>query len=143
MSEAGLLFVYGNDSGAVNGLIHFVHKIVSPSTYDCRLCGLTYGPLGQRAAWSRALGELGRPSEFLHRDELAKHYPDHQVALPAVFSVVDGQLTPLVTKDEIDGCRDLDAFIVLVRARTGASRTSTAASVFPPSEPQPQGRTRQ
>ena len=118
MSEHRLLFVYGNDSGAVNGLIHFVHKVVSPSTYDCRLCGLTYGPLGQRAAWSQALSTLGMPTEFLHRDEAIARYGREQPPFPAVFAVEAHGLTQLIGKTEIESCRDLDALITLLRART-------------------------
>src|SRR5262245_13075573 len=117
MSTRRLLFVYGNDSGALNGLIHTVHKIVSPSTYDCRLCALTYGPLGQRAAWAQAVSTLGIESEFLHRDEMVARYGQAHSPLPAVFTVESGRLTQLVPKQEIDGCRDLDALIALLRRR--------------------------
>ena len=118
MSERRLLFVYGNDSGAVNGLIHYIHKIVSPATYDCRLCGLTYGPLGQRAAWVQALSTLGMSSEFLHRDEAIARYGGDQPPYPAVFAIESHGLTQLITKPEIERCRDLDALITLLRART-------------------------
>ena len=112
-----LLFVYAADSGAVQALIHVVHKIVSPSTYPCSLCALTYGPLGQRAAWKRALADLGVDSEFLHRDELHQRYGADHAALPAVFRIVDGRPAPLIAKPELDACRDLDALIALVEAR--------------------------
>jgi hypothetical protein len=118
MSERRLLFVYGNDSGAVNGVIHYLHKIVSPSTYDCRLCGLTYGPLGQRAAWAQAVSALGASSEFLHRDEAIARYGRDQPPFPAVFAIEPHGLTQLITKHEIESCRDLDALIALLRART-------------------------
>jgi hypothetical protein len=45
-----LLFVYAGDSGAVNGLVHYVHKIVSPATYECHLCALTDGRRSSRCA---------------------------------------------------------------------------------------------
>ena len=118
MSERRLLFIYGNDSGAVNGLIHYIHKVVSPSTYDCQLCGLTYGPLGQRAAWAHALSTLGMSSEFLHRDEAIARYGGDQPPYPAVFAVESHGLTQLITKHEIESCRDLDALITLLRARS-------------------------
>ncbi len=118
MSERSLLFVYGNDSGALNGLLHAVHKIVSPSTYDCRLCGLTYGLLGQRAAWGQALSALGMKSEFLHRDEMIARYGNDQPPLPAVFTVEIGRLALLISKAEIESCHDLDALIALLQART-------------------------
>lgn len=117
MSERRLLFVYGNDSGAVNGLIHYIHKIVSPSTYDCRPCGLTYGPLGQRAAWVQALSTLGVSSELLHRDDAIARYGHEQSPFPAVFAVESHGLTQLITKQEIESCRDLESLITLLRAR--------------------------
>lgn len=117
-SASRLLFVYSGDSGAVQGLIHYVHKIVSPATYGCHLCALTYGPIGRRPAWKRALDTLGIESEFLHRDELVARYgPDHP-PLPAIFIVRDGHRDALVTKSEIDGCLDLDLLIELLHERT-------------------------
>jgi hypothetical protein len=130
MSERRLLFVYGHDGGALNGLVHYVHKIVSPSTYDCRLCGLTYGPLGQRAAWAQALSTLGMKSEFLHRNEMIARYGRDQLPLPAVFTVEGDRLVPQISKQEIEGCRDLDALIALLRART-SSRSGAEPSAIP------------
>jgi hypothetical protein len=119
-----LLFVYAVDGGLVAGLFDYVHKIVKPSTYPCSLCALTYGPTGQRAAWTRALADLRIDAEFLHRDELVRlHGPDHP-PLPAVFVVRDGVRELLLSKAEIDACPDLDALIALLGARVPAARAS-------------------
>jgi hypothetical protein len=120
-----LVFVYAGDSGAVNGLVHYVHKIVSPSTYECHLCGLTDGPLGRHKAWSRALAELAPDAKFLHRDELRRQY-GMQPALPAVFALRDGRPELLISKAEIDACADLDALIALLRIRLSSVSTSQA-----------------
>jgi hypothetical protein len=133
MSEGRLLFVYGNDGGVVNGLIHHLHKLVSPATYDCRLCGLTYGWLGQRAAWTRALAGLGVESELLHRDEMIARSGRDQPPLPAVFSVEAGRATLLITKQEIEGCADLDAVIALVQARAASRLHPTDSRCSVPS----------
>ena len=117
MTRPRLLFVYAGDSGAVSAMIHVVHRVVSPSTYPCNLCALTYGPLGQRGAWKRALADLRVDSEFLHTDELIDRYGANHPPLPAVFRVVDGRPVPLIAKPELDACRDLDALIALVQAR--------------------------
>ena len=45
------LFVYNADSGPLKALFDFGHKIVSPGTYPCSLCRLTYGPFGMRREW--------------------------------------------------------------------------------------------
>jgi hypothetical protein len=86
----------------VSGLIHYVHKIVSPATYSCSLCSITYDPLGRRAAWSRALGELGLDSEFLHRNELLRRHGPVQPPLPAVFAIRNGRPELLIASTEIE-----------------------------------------
>jgi hypothetical protein len=122
-SPVSLLFVYAGDSGAMSGLIHYVHKLVSPATYACNLCALTYGPFGRRAAWTRSLDELGLESEFLHRDELLRRHGPDQPPLPAVFAIREGRPEMLIARAEIEACRDLDALIALLQDRTSALRT--------------------
>jgi hypothetical protein len=112
-----LLFVYGTDSGVVNSVIHSIHKIVSPATYTCNLCALTYGPLRRRAAWTRALANLRAETTFLHRDEMLARYGHDQPPFPAVFVVEGERPTVLISKAEIDGCSDLDALIALLESR--------------------------
>jgi hypothetical protein len=112
-----LVFVYAGDSGVVNGLVHYVHKIVSPSTYECRLCALSDGPLGRRTAWSTALAELAPDATFLHRDELHRRYGADQPPLPAVFVLRSGRPELLIGEAEIDACADLDALIEMLRPR--------------------------
>jgi len=43
-----LIFVYNADSGLLNAMKDWAHKIVSPETYPCSLCALTYNNLGMR-----------------------------------------------------------------------------------------------
>ena len=38
-----LIFIDNAKSGLVNEMIDFAHKIVSPETYDCNLCAISYG----------------------------------------------------------------------------------------------------
>jgi len=46
-----LIFVYNADSGLLNAMKDWAHKIVSPETYPCSLCALTYDNLGMRRPW--------------------------------------------------------------------------------------------
>lgn len=80
-----LIFVYNADSGLINGLRDLIHKNLSPGTYQCSLCAVTYDNLGMRREWRQFVGRLGREVEFLHRDELAEKYAVRDVPLPAVF----------------------------------------------------------
>ncbi|MCY4438269.1 MAG: hypothetical protein OXE05_13160 [Chloroflexi bacterium] len=69
--ERRIVFVYNADSGHLAQLKDYVHKIVSPETYPCSLCQITYGNLGMKRAWRRFVQELPHPAVFAHRDELA------------------------------------------------------------------------
>ena len=47
-NKDGLIFVYNAKSGTLNAAIDYFHKIVSPETYDCNLCILTYDNFGKK-----------------------------------------------------------------------------------------------
>jgi S-adenosylmethionine:diacylglycerol 3-amino-3-carboxypropyl transferase len=81
-----LLFVYNADSGLLNMLIHWTHKIVSPSTYNCQLCALTYSNSGMRKEWHTFITSLPLDTDFFHRDEFIKQYPNlKDTPLPCIF----------------------------------------------------------
>jgi hypothetical protein len=85
-SKDRLLFVYNADSGLLNMLKDWTHKIVSPSTYDCRLCALTYGNTGMYKKWNQFISNLSLSTLFLHRDEFHQRYPDLKaISLPCVL----------------------------------------------------------
>lgn len=102
-----LVFVYNADSGLFSVLSDAVHKLVSPATYACSLCALTYSHVGMRREWRNFIEELEIESEFLHADELAARYGVHTVPLPAVFRRGDTGLELLLNKSDLDACRTL------------------------------------
>ena len=46
-----LIFVYNADGGRLAGLQDMFHKILSPATYSCSLCAVTYGATSMRPEW--------------------------------------------------------------------------------------------
>jgi len=112
-----LIFVYNADSGLVNALIDVVHKTVSPKTYACNLCGLTYASVSMKGAWKRFIAGLGVPVEFLHRDKLYERYGVKEVDLPAVFQHVNGSTQVWIDAAALNACRTLDDLIRLVQER--------------------------
>jgi uncharacterized membrane protein len=125
---SSLIFVYALDGGLFNGITHYAHKIVSPSTYGCNLCAVTNNMLGTKREWANFIRELGIKTEFLHRDEFKQAYPKaQQDNLPAVFrSTGDSDLEVLITGTEINACHDLSALISLVRDRVKTSQKVAA-----------------
>ncbi len=116
-----LVFAYNADSGLLNALGDWTHKLVSPRTYPCSLCALTYSHLGMRREWKRFVQSLDAEVAFLHRDELAARYGEPNAALPAVFRDDGGRLEPLIEAPELDACGSLDDLVRLVSQRVAAT----------------------
>jgi hypothetical protein len=112
-----LLFVYNAKSGIFSTMEDYVHKVIRPATYQCKLCGLTYGNLGMKTDWKLFLDELEIPVEFLHKDEFAEKYPDTKVEFPVTFLESDSNLTPIISKEEMDSLTTLDELIALVKQK--------------------------
>ena len=116
-----LLFVYNADGGQLAGLKDLFHKILSPATYPCSLCAVTYGAASMRPEWRQFIQALPVPVEFLHRDEFVRDYPQWRTcSLPAAFAANErGDLTPFIQAAEIDTL-DLNGLMDLVQARLAA-----------------------
>jgi hypothetical protein len=108
-----LIFVYNTDSNPISSLIDFGHKILSPGTYDCSLCKLTFGPFTELEAWKTFRISIGVPVEFLHRDEFEKKYNQH-FEYPVILKK-NARFDVLMSKKEIDGLADLEALISAVK----------------------------
>jgi hypothetical protein len=113
-----LLFVYNADGGLLPGLKDMFHKILSPSTYPCSLCGITYGATKMMPEWKEFIKTLPVPVEFLHRDEFANDFPQSRnQRLPAAFVLSPtGELSPFIQAEEMDAT-DLNGLMALVQAR--------------------------
>ena len=107
-TQLTLVFVYNADSGLLNLLIDAAHRVVSPKTYLCRLCAITFSFEGMRREWKQFVAELGRPAEFLHRDELKERHGIEGIALPAVFLRNGDKLTQWIDADAINRCKSVD-----------------------------------
>lgn len=117
MPQPKLLFVYAVDSGLFNTAKDVIHKIVSPSTYPCSLCAITYGTVRQVPEWTRFVRSLSLRVEYLHRDDLRRRHPRATHPLPAVLLEEHGAVEVLVSAPEIDACADAGALARLVDQR--------------------------
>ncbi|WP_228547279.1 GTPase [Nonlabens antarcticus] len=74
-----LIFVYNAKAGKINAALDSAHKILSPSTYECKLCDLTFDVFKENEEWGRFRESVTTTTsvqqlEFLHRDEFEKQY---------------------------------------------------------------------
>ncbi len=110
-----LIFVYNADGGLVQGLLDSVHKTLSPATYPCSLCAITYGALRMDTKWRKWLKALPIPVAFYHKDDT----PYRGFALPVVLCERGGQVESFIDAETLDGLGSLDALIAAMEARLG------------------------
>jgi hypothetical protein len=87
-----LIFVYNADSGLLNALNDGFLKIVSPSTYDCKL-------------------------EFLHRDEFTERYDLPDTEFPSVYIKRGNDMNELISKEEFDKTDSLEELMELLKTK--------------------------
>ena len=116
-----LLFVYNADGSVFAQLADAAHKALSPRTYNCGLCMLTYGNLRMKPSWKRLVQSLDATVTFQHRDEFAREHPSlaTTTTLPAAFVRTDDtdDYAPFITADEFNAMKSLDDLEKLVVAR--------------------------
>jgi hypothetical protein len=115
-----LLFVYNADTGLFSVITDYAHKIISPKTYPCNLCALTYGNRGMNNKWKDFISNLKVSFGFLHRDEFVEQYDSKDIQLPAAFLQQGKSVTLLITHDEINQCTSVDELIDLVNKKIGS-----------------------
>jgi hypothetical protein len=95
-----------------------LHKMLSPGTYPCSLCAISYGPLTMHRAWRDTLATLPVTAEFFHSDDFLAAYPDLHVALPAILLAAGAALPQvLIGSSELNQLTSLQALIDLLHYR--------------------------
>ena len=103
-----LVFIYNAESGGLNAVLDYVHKLVSPDTYDCNLCKLTYDNFGQIKRWNDFLINHNISADYYYRDHLIQIGMDPEIELPAVFF---NDKSLLLGSKEINSFKTLDDLI--------------------------------
>lgn len=113
-----LIFIYNAKSGLVNGALDYVHKMVSPNTYSCSLCGLTYGALGMKKEWAEFVQSLPVKVSFTYPDEMAI-LPDGRPLpeLPVGLLVSDNRTDVLLSASDMNACASLSDLMELISVR--------------------------
>ena len=118
-----LVFVYNADAGLGNAIIGGAHKLISPSTYECKLCGLTYGIVGQKNAWKKFRKHCPLPMEFLYRDEFSREYASKfgaRYTYPIILAITAKGMEVLVGTGELNSLDAVGELIRLLEKRIDA-----------------------
>ena len=111
-----LIFIYNAKSGVVNELIDFAHKIVSPETYDCNLCAISYGAFSMKKKWSSYIETLPFKSTFTYKDKFPKNGYSN-LKFPSVFIRSNEKLEEIISATEINEIKNLDQLIGLLNQK--------------------------
>lgn len=112
-----LLFVYNAADGIAAALFDAGHKLLSPATYRCSLCAVTYGAVSMRREWREWLRGLSVDPEFYHRDGFARDYPGITAALPLILLDRNGMVETLLDAPTLDRQHDLPMLIATLEAQ--------------------------
>jgi hypothetical protein len=114
-SKTTIIFVYNADSGPINGLKDYFHKIIKPETYRCNLCAVTFGNFGMENSWRKFINSLKNDVKFLHRDEFRKQFNLKDISFPATFIKKDEEINLLISRDEMNNVKTVPELINLVK----------------------------
>jgi hypothetical protein len=126
-----IIFVYNAEAGFLNGMMDSVHKIVSPSTYECSLCAITHGSFTMDKSWRSYLRTLPLETVFHHREDFRAAYPEADVALPAILLERDGVISTLISAEGLSRQTDVNGLIATLTGALSGSGIEQAKRLTP------------
>lgn len=130
MTENKLIFVYNANSGIHNAILDSAHKIISPDTYACNLCDITYGTIKEDSVWrkyrkknkklSKAQDPKAIEMEFLHKNQFIKRHDSKErdtYTYPIVLAVKNNYMEVFIHTEILDVVETSEELIELIEAR--------------------------
>ena len=114
--ESELIFIYNAKSGIVNEFLDFAHKIVSPSTYNCNLCAISYGNFTMKKKWSDYISSLPVRSTFTYKDKVSE-YGYNNIELPSIIFRNGSRSKVIISSEEINKLKKIDQLINILSDR--------------------------
>ena len=110
-----LIFIYNASDDLVSVSLDFVHKILSPSTYQCSLCKITYGNVSMHNKWKIYISNSNYDFEFLYKNNYLEYHKDLKIEnFPVAYKYNGDSYDIFISKEEFDSCNDLDSLIQIV-----------------------------
>ncbi|TFF63377.1 MAG: hypothetical protein EU521_02020 [Promethearchaeota archaeon] len=115
-----LAFIFNADSGAINSVKDFFHKMVKPSTYECNLCAVTFSNFGMKKDWAQYISSIEDQIavEFLHKDEFEELYPEaNDPKYPSAYYWDEKDVHVFISQDEMNAVKSVDELKKMVNER--------------------------
>ena len=100
-----IIFVYNANAGKGNAVLDSLHKIASPSTYNCNLCAITFGVFSEDDLWKTFRKNSDLNMQFYHKDEFQKEFKSKwlpKFEFPVVLAENKGNLEVFVSAQELN-----------------------------------------
>lgn len=110
-----LIFIYNADSGLLPLLKDFTHKIISPTTYPCSLCALTYDTFSESKAWKSFRQNSNTEMVFYHKDEFESVYAS-VYKYPCILSQNPKGFDEIISKQTLDRLSNVEELIHIIKA---------------------------
>lgn len=109
-----LIFIFNANSGKLNSVIDSAHKILSPHTYNCNLCALTFGTVSENRQWKKFREASNIKMDFLHLDEFKKSYASkfgYKFTFPIVLVENNNELEVFITTERINELKSVEELV--------------------------------
>lgn len=115
-----LLFIYNAQTGFKNKFVDAAHKIVSPSSYPCSLCDITFGKFSEKLGWKQFRTAFKIPMLFIYKDEFDVQYASKfksKYSFPIVLAETNDGFEVFIKTEELDALKNEAHLINLVSQR--------------------------
>ena len=109
-SQDTIYFIYNAKGDVFSVIGDFFHKSLSPKTYPCKLCDLSYGPIMKKKVWKDFLDTLDIDYKFLYKNEIDE-FSNRIDELPVILIGNKDNVEVLLSKEEIDRSKDIYSLI--------------------------------
>ena len=118
LQKEKLIFIYNASDDLISVSFDFIHKIVSPSTYQCSLCKITYGNISMHNKWKEYIYNSNYDFEFLYKNNYMEYHEDLSIEeLPVSYKYDGNSYEVFISKNEFDLCDNLDDLINLMNRK--------------------------
>ena len=117
-SPKKIIFIYNASDNFSSVMFDFIHKIISPNTYQCSLCKITYGNFKKYDEWERYIESIPYQVEFLYKNNYKDYHKDLKVEeFPIALIQNEDSYQTILLKKDFDSCNDLKELIQIIEKK--------------------------
>jgi len=109
-SQDTLYFVYNAKGDVFSVVGDFLHKSLSPKTYPCRLCDLSYGAFSKKKIWKNFLDSLDIKYEFVYKNGIDR-FKQGIKNFPVILIGEENNVEVFLSKEEINNTKDIETLV--------------------------------